>query len=90
MPKFTLVHPEETASHEEVVAVVHDYDSEIKILDGGIGSVDVEMTQQQHDDFLMINGNWSSKPIKETVYAEIVPPRINLKNLQAVIGRNKL
>lgn len=87
MPKYTLTHPDENASHQDVVAVVHDYDSEIKILDGGIGSVDVEMTQQQHDDFLMINGNWTSRPIQHEGYAEVNVPGINLKGLQRHLAR---
>lgn len=90
MPRFTLIHPKETAAYEDVVAVVRDYDSEIKILDGGIGSVDVEMTEQQHDDFLMINGNWASKPIANTAYlTPSIGGHVDYENLRGNLGLGK-
>ena len=86
MPAFTLRHPDENATHDQVVAVVHDYDSEIKILDGGIGAVDAEMTEAQAADFILINPNWNAKKI---VYAEISPPGLNLQDIRRFLADPK-
>lgn len=89
MPQYKISHPNEKQPGWVIEQIVDAYDPAIKVTAHRVGSVDVDATQQQHDDFMAVNPTWKSELIKPPVYADINKPAINLQNLRGRITSDK-